>query len=68
MATYDTQPAYVGLPSVQQIPTNLRAPGVMSTTSYAPECFINQRFSAKLQAFLISYVNSISGNYPIHTV
>lgn len=68
MATFDTQPAYAGLPSVQQIPTNLREPGVMSSTSSAPECFINQRLSAKLQAFMISYVNSITSNYPIHAV
>jgi hypothetical protein len=68
MATYKTQSAYVGLPAVEQIPTNMKSPGVMSTTASAPECFINQRFSSKLQAFLISYVNSIHSNYPVYTV
>lgn len=62
------QSAYSGLPVVQSIPTNMRAPGVMSDTSSAPECFINQRFSGQLQAFLISYVNSVYSNYPVYGV
>lgn len=65
MTTPTLTPAYVGLPSVQYLPTNMRTAGVMSTTSSAPECFVNQRFSAKLQAFLIAYVNSVSSTHPI---
>lgn len=60
--------AYGGSPQVSSIPSNLRANGVMSDTSSAPECFINQRFSAKLQAFLIGYVGSIYSNYPVYAV
>lgn len=62
------QTAYVGLPAVEPLPTNMRNPGVMSETSSAPECYVNQRMSAKLQAFMISYVNSISSTYPVFEV
>ena len=68
MANMKIETAYVGLPAIQSIPTNMRTPGVMSDTSSAPECFVNQRFSNKLQAFMISYVNSITSNYPIYGV
>lgn len=65
MTTPQTITANGSMPAVQTIPTNMLVKGVMSTTSSAPECFINQRFSAKLQAFLISYVNGVYSNYPI---
>jgi hypothetical protein len=68
MATPSVVTAYSGLPVVQQIPTNIRTSGIMSDTSSAGECFINQRFSAKLQAFMISYVNSIASNYAVYSV
>lgn len=68
MTTPVLESAYAGIPAVQTIPTNLREPGVMSNTSSAPECFINQRFSSKLQAFMISYASSVSSNYPIYNV
>lgn len=61
-----TPGAYAGLPQVQGIPSNLRAAGIMSDTSSAPECFINQRFSAKLQAYLIGYVSTSYSNYSIY--
>lgn len=62
------QTAYAGLPAVQYIPTNLLQKGVLSDTSSAPECFVNQRFSAKLQAYLVAYVNAVAGNRPISGV
>lgn len=34
-------------------------------TSNADECFINQRFSNKLQAFLIGYTGTIMSGYGI---
>lgn len=37
----------------------------MSETSDAKECFINQRFSRRLQAFLISYAYSITSGVPL---
>jgi hypothetical protein len=40
----------------------------MSTTSVAAECFVNQRFSRKLQAFLISYNGSVFSGDPIYAV
>ena len=62
------QPAYAGAPPVQPIPTNLMKDGVKSNTSSAPECFINQRFSAQLQAFMIAYVNQVASEYAIYAV
>lgn len=62
------QSAYAGAPVVQTVPTNLLFPGVMSDTSSAPNCFINQRFSNKLQAFLISYADSVAGDYSVYGV
>lgn len=53
---------------MEGVPTNILAAGLLSTTSSAPECFINQRFANKLQAFMVSYVNSISSNYPVSAV
>jgi len=63
-----TESAYSGLPAVQQIPTNILASGKLSQTSAALECFVNQRFSLQLQAFIISYANSTNANYPISAV
>ena len=68
MTTPKVEAAYSGLPVVQQIPTNIMSPGVLSDTSSAPECFVNQRFSAQLQAFMISYVNSVYSNYAVYGV
>lgn len=45
-----------GASRVNPLPSTLL--GLMSYTSSAPDCFINQRFSNKLQAFLIGYVGS----------
>lgn len=59
----NTIPAYSGAPVVQPIPTNIRAANLLSDTSSAPECFINQRFSGQLQAFMISYVNMVNSTY-----
>jgi len=63
-----SQSAYGGSPQVSSIPTNIGGSGIMSDTSSAPECFIHQRFSEKLQAFMVGYVNSIYSNYPVLAV
>lgn len=68
MPNPSTVPAYSGLPVTQAIPTNIRDSGLMSITSSAPECFVNQRFSAKLQAFMVSYVQMVNSTYAIHAV
>jgi hypothetical protein len=55
-------------PRSQDVPTNIIEHNVMSTTSVAAECFVNQRFSRKLQAFLISYNGSVFSGDPIYAV
>jgi hypothetical protein len=39
--------------------------GMLSGTSYADECFVNQRFSDKLQAYLVSYVAVTTSGYGV---
>jgi len=68
MATPKVDSAYAGTPVVQPLPTNIRESGLLSDTSQATECFINQRFSAQLQAFMVAYTNSVYSNYPIYAV
>lgn len=34
----------------------------LSNTSMAGECFVNQRFSRKLQSFLVGYVSALNSN------
>lgn len=68
MSTPDTLSAYSGLPAVQSIPTNMREAGVMAPDSSAVNCFVNQQFSQKLQAFMISYVNMTFSNYSIYAL
>lgn len=68
MANPTTVPAYSGVPVVQTLPTNTLLDGVMSNTSSAPDCFISQRFSAQLQAFMISYANMVQSQYAIYGV
>lgn len=53
-----------GAPRTSGIPTNI--PELMSPTSSAGECFVNQRFSGMLQAFMVGYVNSIYSNYSVY--
>ena len=66
--TPSTISAYAGAPVIQPVPTNIASSGLLSTTSSAPECFVNQRFSAQLQAFMVSYVVMVNSNYAIHAV
>lgn len=48
------------------LPESLMRQGLMSDTSEAVSCFVEQRFSNKLQAYLINYVVSVSSHYPIY--
>lgn len=68
MSTPTTLSAYSGLPAVQSIPTNMMEAGIMADDSSAANCFTNQQFSQKLQAFMISYVNMTVSNYAIYAV
>ena len=58
--------AFPGLPRYNLIPTNILEARLMSDTSLATNCFAYQRFSGKLQAFLIGYVNQVYSDYPIY--
>jgi hypothetical protein len=55
-----------GLPRSVNIPTNIWNNNLMSNTSFADDCFIYQKFSAKLQAYMIGYVNAIFSNYSVY--
>lgn len=48
------------------IPTKIMADGLLSETSEAWECFVQQKLSADLQSYLINYVISISGLYAVY--
>jgi hypothetical protein len=54
------------MPRTAQIPIGIAMSGLMSNTSSAASCFIDQQFSAKLQAFMIGYVNSIYSDYSVY--
>ena len=69
MATTPTQSAastFPMLPRVAQVPVNIIQQQIMSTTSSAAECFIYQRLSSRLQAYLIDYVNKSYSDFPIY--
>jgi len=68
MTTPTIASAYSGLPAIQSIPTNMAEAGVMAEDSSAANCFSNQQFSQKLQAFMISYVNMTVSNYAIYAL
>lgn len=54
------------MPRTSTIPGTIVQAGLMSETSNASDCFIQQQFSAKLQAFMIGYVNSIYSYYSVY--
>lgn len=55
-----------GPPRDVNIPSAITNAKLMSTTSLAPDCFVGQKFSNKLQAYLIGYVNSIYSDYSVY--
>lgn len=55
-----------GLPRTANIPMNIVQNGKMSGTARAADCFISQKFSYNLQAYLIGYVGSIYSDYSIY--
>lgn len=55
-----------GLPRSVTIPTNIFQAGLMSGTSWADDCFIYQKFSDRLQAYMIGYVNTIYSDYSVY--
>ena len=61
----DAASAYPGLPRTVGIPSHIVDSGKISDTALAVECYAYQRFSCKLQAYLIDYVNKIYSEAPI---
>lgn len=59
-------PPIGGMPRASAIPEALLASDLISPTSKAADCFVYQKFSAKLQAFLIGYTNSVYSYYSIY--
>jgi hypothetical protein len=55
-----------GLPRSVNIPTNIYQAGLLSDTSWADDCFVGQKFSQKLQAYLVGYVGSIYSQYSVY--
>lgn len=49
-----------------KIPTGVASSGALSTTSDALTCFREQKFSLKLQTYLVSYVMSVSSYYAVY--
>lgn len=67
MTTYfnSTQNTEITSPRDVLIPSALLEANLLSETCYASDCFINQDFSNKLQAYLIGYVNSVYSKYAV---
>lgn len=62
----NSQSAFPGLPRVPRVPSNIVDQKLLSTTSVAAECFIYQRLSGRLQAYLVDFVNKVYEDYPIY--
>lgn len=56
----------VGVDRTSKIPTGVVSSGNLSPTSDALTCFREQKFSAKMQAYLVSYVMSVSSPYSVY--
>lgn len=54
------------LPRSPQVPISIFSQGLLSETSNAHECFAYQRMSGSLQAYLVDYVNKISGDFALY--
>ena len=55
-----------GIDQTSKLPTGVAASGDLSGTSDALTCFREQKFSQKLQIFLVSYVMSVSSPYAVY--
>lgn len=55
------------MPRSTLVPTGILQANLISPTSLASDCFVKQQFSAKLQGFLVGYVNSIYSNYSVYS-
>lgn len=65
VALTNLSPSRGSMPRTSVIPGTIVEAGLISDTSKASDCFINQQFSGKLQAFLIGYVSGIYSYYSV---
>jgi hypothetical protein len=63
---YSKIPVNSGLPRDVNVPSTIINSDLLSVTSLASDCFIKQKFSRKLQAYMIGYVNSIYSDYSVY--
>ena len=59
-------PLKAGDPGGTNLPTAIVNANLLSNTARAADCFIQQKFSNKLQAFLVGYVNLTYSQYAIY--
>lgn len=60
----DVTPSMPGMSRTFNIPENALAK--FSDTDTASTCFAKQRFSNRLQAYLVSYVTQVASKFPIY--
>lgn len=58
------QSAFPGMSRAPKVPMAIVDQHVLSDTSVAADCFVYQRFSGRLQAYLVDYVNMIYSEFP----
>ena len=66
MASYTFSNASSKMSQSLAIPTKIVEQKLLSDTSDAYKCFVQQKFSAELQAYMINYVTTISGLYSVY--
>jgi hypothetical protein len=52
-------------PRQATVPLSVMEGGLLSGTSLARDCFVQQYFSEKLQAYLVGYVNTVYSQYAV---
>ena len=48
------------------VPTHIINRDLLSDTSMAEDCFVNQRFSNKLQVYLVNYVYNTNSHFNLN--
>lgn len=62
----DFAPVDAQLDRANFVPTNIMTGNLLSPTNHAYTCFVDQKFSNTLQAFMVNYVLSVSSFYPVY--
>jgi hypothetical protein len=66
MAFLQTTVVDAKLDRSEDVPMGIMNQGLISDTNHAYTCFVKQRFSADLQAYLVSYVISVTAYQSIY--